>query len=299
MIRLASMRLPRDLQPDRESTPQATLIPDGLQHSRFTARRANRAAYMLCNREAISHLVERAAYKRVTHNSSVHALLAQQIEHLLRVRVLQELELLGDRMESLVGRQGAVYKSRIIRRLTREEWKSTRATGVIPYQNGVAVLVVPPLNRDPISKTRPDGSMSTSPLVEHALPTPLGAPPPLSTLHLTTTLETVDNSLPQARIPLYNGVALFPARAQRAAFYTLLTRLLDIETRSPHTTSVKTAEKVNSQDKKASHGFLLCSDAERADVAAVGIALWRVRMFEGGGWDASETNSNAWVNNIT
>jgi hypothetical protein len=43
---------------------------------------------------------------------------------------------------------------------------------------------------------------------------------------------------------------------------------------------------------------LLCADAEtsrRADGAAVGIALWRVRMFEGGGWDASP-NSNGWVN---
>ncbi|KZP31418.1 hypothetical protein FIBSPDRAFT_944955 [Athelia psychrophila] len=41
-------------------------------------------------------------------------------------------------------------------------------------------------------------------------------------------------------------------------------------------------------DKKASHAFLLCADektANRADMTAVAIALWRIRMWEGAGWE--------------
>jgi hypothetical protein len=260
---------------------------------------------MLCNREAVSHLIERGTYRRIAHYLSVHSLLVDQIAHLLRVRVLQELELLGDKMESLIGRRGAVFDSRVIRRLNRREWKSLRETGVIPYPNAIAILVIPPLNKDPITKRRPEGSMSASPIVEPKLPTPSKSPPPLSTLHPTNAIETAnDNILPQARIPLYNGVSLFPSRAQRAALHTILTSLLDIERRSRHrdilspTKNTEDGDKVNRQDRKASHAFLLCADAEtsrRADGAAVGIALWRVRMFEGGGWDASP-NSNGWVN---
>jgi hypothetical protein len=262
---------------------------------------------MLCNREAVFHLIERGAYRRIAHYLSVHSLLADHIAHLLRVRVLQELELLGDEMVSAIGRRGAAFNSRVIRRLNRGEWKSLCETGVIPYPNAIAVLVVPPLNKDPITKQRPEGSMSASPVVEPKSPFPSKSPPPLSTLHPTAAVETMNDNifLPQARIPLYNGVSLFPSRTQRAALHTLLTRLLGIERRSrrrdtlsPKTKNTGDDDKVSRQDKKASHAFLLCADAEtsrRADVAAVGIALWRVRMFEGGGWNASP-NSNGWVN---
>ena len=260
---------------------------------------------MVCNREAVPLLIERGAYRRVGHYLSVHALFAEQIAHLLRLRVLQELELLGDKMKSLLGRPGAIYNNRIIRRLTRQEWKYIQSTGVIPHPEAVAILVVPPLNRDPVSRTRPEPSMSASPLIERKPPTLLNPPPPLplSILYPTTASETVnDSTLPQARVPLYNGVSLFPARPQRAALYDLLIRLLDIEKRSRHRTpstleSRKTADEINDRDKKGSYAFMLCSDAEisrRADVAAVGIALWRVRMFEGYGWE----EDTGWVKTL-
>jgi len=47
----------------------------------------------------------------------------------------------------------------LIRRLTRAEWKSIKSTGVIPYGNAVAVVVAPPLNRDPTTKMRPQTSV--------------------------------------------------------------------------------------------------------------------------------------------
>ena len=50
-------------------------------------------------------------------------------------------------------------------------------------------------------------------------------------------------------------------------------------------------------DQKASHAFLLCSDAEtcrRADAAATAIALWRVRMWEGSGWEEGTQDGDGW-----
>ena len=260
---------------------------------------------------------------------TVHSLLSQQIAHLLRVRVLQELELLADELEARPQRSTG---SPIIRRLTREEWKGIKTTGIIPFESAVAVLVVPPLNRDPVTKQRPEGSLSTLPL-DDELPTLTreGSPKsyksssvsshaqlPLSVLHLTTPMSTPSNSLtlpdasPDSRAPLYNGLTVFPSRPQRAALHACLNRLLFIERRAryrEHFSDVNDDRDGNNDrntieeprrdrwargEQKASHAFLLCCNAEtgkRADVAAVAIALWRVRMFEGGGWE----DDNGWV----
>ena len=42
-------------------------------------------------------------------------------------------------------------------------------------------------------------------------------------------------------------------------------------------------------DAKASHAYVVFSDAQsvlRADTVPLAVALWRVRLWEGGGWDA-------------
>jgi hypothetical protein len=300
LIRIGPLRLSSDLQ---TKYAKATLVPDGLQHPKFTPRKAHRAGYMLCNREAARLLTERATYRRIGHSLSTHALFAEQTAHLLRLRVLQELELLADKMEWLIGKPRAVYNTKIIRRLTLREWKSIQETGVIPFRDAIAILVVPPLNRDPVTKQRPEGSMSAAPLAQHERPTPLAPPLPLSTLHATTSLEIVnDNTIPQPRVPYYNGISLFPAREQRAALHAILLRLLMIERKARHRVPPPPVTPKSTEDKatsKPSPAFLLCSNGEiieRADVAAVAIALWRVRMFEGGGWD--DENNKEWVKTL-
>ncbi|RDB22835.1 hypothetical protein Hypma_010360 [Hypsizygus marmoreus] len=303
LIRLGFMRVPTPLQPpsQKRRRPDHTVIPDGLQHPKFSVRRSGRANYVLCNRFALPMFAELNAKRFATHGITVHALLADHIAHLLRVRVLQELELLGDSMEALVGRRGG---GRIVRRLSREEWREIRETGIIPFPNAVAVLVVPPLQKDPVTKKRPEPSMSTSPLQEETITSSKPALP-ITTLHPAAPLEQEfpleKDILPQTKVPLYNGVALFPARPQRAALHALLTRLLGIERSSRHSvlppeTNAESSELAG--DKRASHAFLLCSDAEtarRADVAAVAIALWRVRMFEDSGEDTASQIHSGWL----
>jgi hypothetical protein len=242
----------------------------------------------------------------------MHSLLAHQIGHLLRVRVLQELELLADRLKHHPrGSEDAT----LIRRLTRAEWKSIKATGIIPYENAVAVVVVPPLNRNPITKTRPEPSIdagaseedtTTSQTAKHR---PL---PPLSTLYPTAKPsldeDIFPDHLPPSKIPLYNGLSLFPSRSQRAALHSRLTRLLLVERRSRYRERGRLETSETSQDaepkdkwargdQKASHAFLLCSDektVKRGDMAATAIALWRVRMWEGAGWEEYGGGNNGW-----
>jgi hypothetical protein len=239
-------------------------------------------------------------YKRLAPNLSMHTLLSQQIGHLLRARVLQELEILADQAQT---QPQSSKDAPVLRRLTRTEFKAIKATGVIPYHNGVAVLIVPPLNRNSVTKQRPEPHSGLSPPDDRE-PTESTRHrdlPPLSALHPVEGVspgfpDNLPNLLPESQIPLYNGVALFPSRSQRAALYSRLNHLLLVERRARYRPSPnrpndreeegKNAVKIQG-DEKASHAFLLCSDAttaSRGDVAALAIALWRIRMWEGFGW---------------
>ncbi len=218
--------------------------------------------------------------------------------------MLQELEVLGQ----LLRRRSRNAEERpVLRRLTREEWKEISATGVIPYENAVAVLVVPPLNKDPNTKKRPEPPSSSNPIVEEPLVT--GRPlPPVSVLHPASPELEIDDAesfLPYARLPLYNGLALFPSRAQRAALHAALNQVLSVEhsARSREAGRTGPSEKDNAigntqktdkparNNEKASHAYLLCSDADsllRADSVPLAIALWRIRMWEGAGWGSQK-----------
>jgi hypothetical protein len=246
------------------------------------------------------------SYKRYSRNAHVHPLLAQHIGHLLRVRILQELEFLADQLQT---RPRGATDSPLLRRLTRAEFKLIKTTGVIPDQNAVAVLIVPPLNKSPITKARPVPSASPA-FIDHEVTQqddntpPLRPLPPLSILYPTA--DSSDNKddlhdLSRSQVPLYNGLTLFPSRPQRAALHERLLRLLFIEGRAryrehgPDHSPGDNAGRRSCSDQKASHAFLLRSDSstlKRADAAVIAIALWRLRMWEGGGWDdCSSTTS--------
>lgn len=235
------------------------------------------------------------------------------------MRVLQELELLAQTLQTRPRRS---TENPVMRRLTRAEWKQFKETGIIPYENAVAVLVVPPLNKNPETKRRPTPSDSLQPIKEEPHPVSDKPMPPVSTLHPTTLSINArigtHQYLPPAKIPLYNGIAAFPSRAQRAALYKALSRILAIERRArwrehgrltdkrniatqaaPVDKSVK--EKTHARgDQKASHAFVLVSDSKtvlRADTVPLATALWRIRLWEGMGWDktSKRTAAGGWI----
>ncbi|KAJ7095241.1 hypothetical protein B0H15DRAFT_828654 [Mycena belliarum] len=340
MIRLTPMQVPRAFQQPKFPL---MLLPD-LQIKR---RKAGRGVYFVCRRESLAILLARGKYKR--HGASMHARLPEQIAHLLRLRVLQELQLIAKQLEMLYRTRTGPASSRppVVNRLTRAEWDTLRTTGVLPHSGALAVLVVPPVNRDPITRQRPPavGAMGGAPLVDasqpHIPPSPKRPSPPLCVLHRTsappapissiseisisqsdywekkrrerasslttspggflmplskTACDADKSAMPQAhvdphaeaRVPLYNGVPMFPGRVQRAKLHALLLRILGLEgawrfsagTRSRRVSAVAAAGK---GDNKGSHAFLIHASDE-VDIARLGVALWRVRMWEGGGW---------------
>lgn len=207
---------------------------------------------------------------------------------MLRVRVLQELEVLADRLKT-APRESAT--TTILRRLTRPEWIELRKTETIPWSGAACVLVVPPLNRDPGSKERPVPHSNSLPPEDPLMDSKrLPALPPLATFHNTAGTSNDKllpflrvHHLPKAKVPLYNGLSLFPSRSQRAALHEKLCEVLNVERKARSKANIKSDRK-----EKASHAFVLFSNERtitRADTVPLAIALWRVRMWEGCGWE--------------
>lgn len=284
----------------------ALLVPDGIEHSKYKTRRTTKSVHIVCWKDALKqhlecqstlwiHLLYSFIKTLVTifklGNRAVvnKEVIVDQIDHLLRVRVLQELELLADRMERW---RGSHAPPSILRRLTRQEFKSIQETGEVPFENAIAVLVVPPVNRDVVTKERPKGSMSPLPLETEETTPRIRPDLPLSALLLSSKhVPQSPGPLAEERIPFYNGSTMFPARTQRAALHELLTRILAIERKTrqqlPTTPKARSEFSRAKQDNKASHAFVLFSSGEsivRGDSAPTAIALWRIRMFEGADW---------------
>ncbi|KAH7924039.1 hypothetical protein BV22DRAFT_540765 [Leucogyrophana mollusca] len=308
LIRLAPLQLPTS----RSARPAQSLLPDGLEHPQFARRKAHTAAYVTCWKDAFQDFKERVPLQRFAPNLSVHALLSTQIGYLLRLRVLQELELLAESLAASVSRNS---DATVIRRLTRAEWKAFTTHGTIPDGDPVAMLVVPPLNRNPKTKERPRPSSEPDLQAENRsvdddsrrIPRFL---PQVSTLHPIESIPSVAGTLlsqhlPPSRIPLYNGLALFPFRPQRAVLHAALCRLLLLERKArwkgygtSQSSEFRTTESQRPRgDEKGSHTFLLCSSKntiKRADTAALAIALWRLRMWEGGAYQAEGSGEDGW-----
>ncbi|KAG6817193.1 hypothetical protein H0H87_011551 [Tephrocybe sp. NHM501043] len=329
LIRLAIHRIPPTHYPNgwKRPEPPQTFLPDGLQHTKFTARRSGKAHYVVCSRRAIALLADPAVKRRTAFGVPVHPLLADQIAHLLRLRVLQELELLADHLE----RPPSTHRpraekdnkepqraTRLVRRLTNTEWQHIRDTETIPHPGALAVLVVPPLQKDRATGLRPEPNMLAAPpppASDHAALTARrsASTPPcvLYPVRAATEAEWDENAgqgvVPRERVPLYHGSVMFPDRGQRAAMHASLLRLLRAEWNAGYVHE-RGAEKAEGNGNgngnrngvgkdKPSHAFLVSSNAEtvlRGDTAPLAIALWRLRMFEDPGEDIASESTGGW-----
>lgn len=229
--------------------------------------------------------------------------LLDYISHLLRLRILQELELLAARLQA--SPQGA-EKSPLLRRLTWKEFSAVRAGKPLEDPDAVAVLVVPSHNRDPITKERvvPDASPLPPklPSMEVQPTTRNGDPLPLSTMCYAVSpkdYEGAPDVITPMKVPLYNGVALFPSMPQRVALHERLCKVLLVERRARWRQHGPVSASESGDGRRAtrrpnqapSPAFLLRSGAEtvlRADAVPLAIALWRLRMWEGDSWERSE-----------
>ncbi|KAF5321371.1 hypothetical protein D9619_000767 [Psilocybe cf. subviscida] len=262
------------------------IVPDGLQHPKFTRRVAGGAIYAHCWKQVIERIQTRFHHYPRVPGCVASPHLDHQIAHQLRLRVVQEFVFLADRLENLAkAKRWKDTKDPVpvtLRRLTYEEWGHMKMTGTAPYEDAVAIIILPPVNRDTVTKKRPEPSTSALPPDDEQHPKDL---PPVSTLLPAVADDQIDASLPDIlptlKIPLYNGVSCFPSRSQRRALHSTLKRILDVE-------SVFNATRPKrGNSAKLSHAFLLCSSgsiAKWCDPAAAAVALWRLRMYEGDGW---------------
>lgn len=212
----------------------------------------------------------------------------------------------------------------MIRRLSRKEWYEIKSTGTISIRDVIAVIVVPPPNKDPATGKRPEvisGGLSEEQIAAMLISqkqsdsqTPSSSRPhiPTSTLYLTSSPHTSHEDfklydqthLPHHRIPWYNAAPLFPIREQRAELRRKLSAILESNVRREKDRDTKTYDdngdnglpqqtgtdeaKEFSSDSKPSHAYAILSSPETltlADSVPLAIALWRLRMWEGEGWN--------------
>lgn len=311
MIRFATVRV---LGP-RSSAPTQAFVPDLMEHPRYRSQIGRKSHYVVCNKAILQDFEERQTWRRLATCTVFNVpYFEARMGHLLRVRVLQELELLAQRLQT---RPHRATDRPVMRRLTRAEYKRIQKTGIIPFENAVAVLVVPPLNKNPATKQRPIPSSSPQPVQEDDRPLPNRPLPPVCVMHHTAkehipidALVKTHQYLPPAKIPLYHGLALFPSRVQRAALHEALNRVLAVERRArwretgrPHASASGKEHTKEDRwargEKKASHAYVIFSDADtilRADTVPLAIALWRIRLWEGHGWPkkSEKTSAGGW-----
>ena len=312
MIRLASVLVPGD-------QPRSVFLPVGIEHPAFRPFKGGQSHYVLCWKPVVDALQDSGGpgtacrafalifmlvigtYRRWKPENirkhSMHPLVVQQIGHALRLRVIQELQILARQLR----RRLRPRTPPVLRRLTRAEWDAIRSSGTIPFQNAVAVLVIPPVNRNPDTKQRPEPNYTSIPHIEDLQPAPktFRETHPSSVLcpaSQGTSWSLVDGSklLPPVQAPLYHGATLFPSPTQRAALHAAVLQVLGAEHEARH--RVRTQKIVSAgQDqggRKGSHAVLICSDETtllRGDTVPLAVALWRLRMWETAATDDSSS----------
>ena len=250
------------------------------------------------------------AHMRAARRQTVaHALLPQQIASLLRRRISQELEVLRESLRTVP--QGILDpNAQIIRRLTRREWADLKASGRLSVPGAAAIVVVPPVHKNML-KPKPNRPPPTSDDWKDG-------DRPLSTFCEDVSREYVTTSS-RRKIPIYHGAAVWPDPAERDAMRLLFKEIVGLERRARYKATItsKSPEKASSISKstngersglveetdagpkskkierakgldKASDAYLLRSTRDtvvRADTAPLCIALWRLRIWFGQGWD--------------
>ncbi|KDQ08223.1 hypothetical protein BOTBODRAFT_569844 [Botryobasidium botryosum FD-172 SS1] len=299
LIRLTVMQSRAPLKPapssaaDSAVPPPAFLFPDGIEHPRFRAKGNGRGCYVLCWKDALEELGRNRHYKRINPEApfQFHSLLVSQVGHQLRLRVIQELELLCDRLQCL---PQSAFTHPVLRRLSRREWSQFQETGTMKdLPKIIALIVVPRVNRS-------SGQ-------EYGLPptctTPSATVVPVSTIHCVPPVPDPVNpaNVVPLQLPVYNGVSLFPSAGDRSNFREGLSRMLRIERKARRHDRKSALNSFSDtdgggQNDKASYTYALYSDehtSKMVDVVPLAIALWRVRLWEGGAWSDSGSEGSS------
>ena len=254
-------------RPVKGSPFDAALVPDGLLHPRYMPQKNGRAVYVACSRAATG-MLHPGSFRRIASEIMLPKNLPDMVAHLLRLRVLQELDYLASRLEKQ-NRSSRSQSPPLLRQLPYDEWLSLKNTGRVSCADALAVIVVPSVNRDPKTKERPSINLSADPVSDEDIPRPDSVFPPFATLCNVSEPLGPPTLLSVRQVPLYHAIAAFPSRSQRHTLHTLLLRILKRQSEA-HTSS-------------RSPAFVLSPNSNLAtQVTAVAVALHRLHLFEKG-----------------
>jgi hypothetical protein len=302
---MATVALPNEKNRRRE----VVLMPDGLLHPRYRGKQSGVGLYLSCRREVFKYIGLRCKsslyilalisdLRRIVRGDSafgqIHASLPQYISQQLRERVIQEVELLGERLRC--NPEGSLSHS-VVRRIPQSAWKKMLATGMVEALEAAAIL-----DFSPKAKQSSSGTVA---------------------LRRFFKMSSARQHLPEACVPCYNPFFLFPEDANRERLRKALSAVLAIErcarwrqtALSPAKLRATTTAEQRAKNKsirferrtldQPSSAFLISSTATtitRADSVPLLIALWRVCLWEGeawnnddpyGGWKVSENECRA------
>lgn len=288
MIRLAILQTSNDIS----AQPRAILLPDGLEHPRYRRRSSGRGCYIMCHKQAIHACIHGKKLKRIPTTVKSHSLLSEQLVSQLRNRVLQELDLLADRLRCTPQKSRETF---VVRKLTRSEWNDIKSSGRLSHPGAVAILIVPPVQKRTLlcaQEPRDYQQSSLSPLCE------------IYPNILIPNSSFADSQPPLSPniIPVYNGVALFPLPSLRHELHQKLQMVLTVERKARWRQKEASFSKpIMDKDKqKSSHAYVIFADhdtVQRSDSVPLTIALWRLRLWEGFGWNSSRGDYGGWCEN--
>jgi len=237
-------------------------------------------------------------FKRIHPAAQAHSLLNAQIDHILRLRVLQELDLLADRL--LAAPLSLESHVPVLRRFTRAEWHAARESELLTGTDAgstIALLIVPKVQKSRLAAADSNNIQQPPLSMDHPVSSRAAQAPMSILFRVPTTLLSSTNlsqTLSPHLVPVYNGPALFPSPIQRASLRSHLDRILKIERdaafnlrRNSSDTPGRALKK--GEREKSSDVYVLRSDKAtlgRAETVGVAVALWRLRMWEGMGWES-------------
>ena len=196
--------------------------------------------------------------------------------------------------------------AQVVRRLTRREWADLKTSARLSVPGAAAIVVVPPVHKNMLKPQCPptsggvDGDRALSTFCEEA-----------SREYVTTPSRR--------KIPIYHGAVVWPDPAERDAVRSLFKEIVGLERKARYKATLlsKSSWKASPASKsadgvtsglvgetdagpksrkverakgldKASDAYLLRSTRDtvvRADAVPLCIALWRLRIWFGQGWD--------------
>ncbi|KAG8840855.1 hypothetical protein FRC20_005383 [Serendipita sp. 405] len=255
--------LPRDLMirfggAVDPSTKKTYLLPNDVEHPKYASKAPGKNFWVSCWKDAVQHTIASGKHAMITPNMQAHGMLIEQVEYLLQRRMVQELELLRDRLQTVNHRLTNPATECLVRELTREEWGSIQGNSNASLPGVQAIIC--------FQESLPGGDTSRP---------------------FCRTVVDTSNVIPRD-IPLYNGGTFLSADVREQTLH-LLNTLLGIEARAVLRMKGEKVPKGNPKPHQDSQtAYLVRSTAHtlpRADAVPLCIAFWRMRLWNGIGWD--------------